>query len=66
MSSNPEKRYTEKEFCEMYGIDRATAFRWRKAKIIRYIQLPTGQIRYLQSHIDEMERRNEKGKRRAA
>lgn len=64
-SINKEQRYTEKQFCEMYQIDRATAHRWRKSGIIRFIKLPTGQIRYLQSHIDEMERRNQKGKRAA-
>jgi predicted site-specific integrase-resolvase len=60
-----EKRYTDKEFCEMYGIDRRTSKRWRDARLIGYIRTPTGQIRYLQRHIDAYEKRNEK-KARAA
>lgn len=56
-------RYTEKQFCEMYQIDRKTAERWRNAGIIRHIKTPTGLIRYRQSDIDEFERKNEKGKK---
>ena len=55
-----EKRFSEKEFCEMYGINRDTARRWRDARLISFIRLPTGKILYKQSHIDEFERRNEK------
>ena len=55
-----EKRFSEKQFCEMYGINRDTARRWRDARLISFIRLPTGKIFYKQSHIDEFERRNEK------
>lgn len=60
MSTEIEKRYTDKEFCEMYGIDRRTSHRWRDKRLIGYIKTPLGQIRYLQRHIDAFEKRNEK------
>lgn len=60
MSEQIEKRYTDKEFCQMYGIDRRTSHRWREARLIGYIKTPTGKIRYLQRHIDAYEKRNEK------
>lgn len=58
-----EIRYTEKQFCAMFQIDRKTALRWRKVGIIRHIKTPTGMIRYRQSDIDEFERKNMKGKK---
>lgn len=67
MSTEMEKKYTDKEFCEMYEIDRRTAKRWRDSRIIGFIRTPTGKIRYLQRHIDAFERRNEvKAKGKAA
>jgi len=60
MSEQIEKRYTDKEFCEMYGIDRRTSRRWREKRLIAYIKTPLGQIRYLQRHIDAFEKRHEK------
>jgi predicted site-specific integrase-resolvase len=55
-----EKRYyTDEEFCEMYGIDRRTAFRWRLKRYINFLVTPSGKIRYLQRHIDEYDKRNE-------
>lgn len=60
MSTEIEKRYTDKQFCEMYGIDRRTSHRWRERRLIGYIKTPTGKIRYLQRHIDAYEKRNEK------
>lgn len=64
-----EKRYyTEKEFCEMFGITRKTALDWRKKKQIGFMRTPTGLIRYRESDIKEYERRNgvRPGARRAA
>ncbi len=58
-----EIRYTEKQFCEMFQIDRKTAARWREAGLIRHIKTPTGLIRYRQSDIDEFERRSMKDKK---
>lgn len=66
MSAEIEKHYTDKEFCEMYAIDRRTAARWRKQRLIGYIKTPTGKIRYLQRHVDAYEKRNEKKASRAA
>lgn len=54
-----EKRYyTEKEFCEMFGITRKTALDWRKKKQIGFMRTPTGLIRYRLTDIQEYERRN--------
>lgn len=58
--------YTDKELCEAFEIDRRTSKRWRDARIIGYIQTPTGKIRYLQSHIDAFNKRNEKKAKAAA
>ncbi len=60
-----EKHYTDKEFCGIFQIDRATSSRWRKAGIIRYLKTPTGQLRYLQSHIEEFDTRGEDLAKRA-
>ena len=60
MSETREKLYTDKEFCERYGINRRTAKRWRDARLVGYILTPTGKIRYHQRHIDAYEQRNEK------
>lgn len=59
MSEQTEKRYyTEKEFCEMFGISRKTAFEWRNKKQIGFMRTPGGLIRYRESDIQEYERRN--------
>lgn len=58
MSTEIEKRYyTEKEFCELMGISRKTAFEWRDKKLIGYLQMPGGSIRYRESDLQEYERR---------
>lgn len=59
MSAQAEKRYTDKEFCEMYGIGRRTSSRWRVRRYINFTVTPSGKIRYLQRHIDEYDKRNE-------
>lgn len=64
MSAELEKKYTDKEFCEMYGIDRRTAKRWRDRRYVNYMVTPSGKIRYLQRHIDEYDKRNEGRARR--
>jgi hypothetical protein len=51
--------YTDKEFCAMFKIDRATSLRWREQKIVGYLKLPNGQIRYLREHIEELRKRHE-------
>jgi predicted site-specific integrase-resolvase len=62
-----EKRYTDKEFCEMYNVSRWTSKRWRDSKLLKFTITRTNQIRYLQSHIDEFDKGNEKlAKKRAA
>lgn len=66
MSAEMEKHYSDREFCKMYGIDRKTAHRWRKQRLIAYIKTPTGKIRYLQRHVDAFEQRNEKKASKAA
>ncbi len=68
MSAEVEKRYyTEKEFCEMMGISRTTAFEWRKRKMISFVRSPTGVIRYRRSDIEAYEQRNSvRAKSRAA
>jgi predicted site-specific integrase-resolvase len=67
MSTEIEKKYTDEEFCKMYGIDRRTAKRWRDRRYVNFIKTPSGKIRYLQRHIDEFDRRGEKNaKKRAA
>lgn len=55
-----EETFTDKEFCERMKIDRTTSLRWREARIVGYIKLPNGQIRYRQRHIDELLDRFEK------
>lgn len=55
-----EETFTDKEFCKQWKIDRATSSRWREDGIVGYIKLPNGQIRYLQSHIDELRERFER------
>lgn len=57
MSTELEKRYySEKEFCEMMGIKRKTAFNWRQKKLIGYMQAGRV-IRYRASDIEAYERR---------
>jgi excisionase family DNA binding protein len=58
MSTVEKRYYTEKEFCEMMGITRKTAHKWRKDKTIGFIRTPTGLIRYRLTDIQEYERRN--------
>lgn len=54
-----EKRYyTEKEFCEIMEITRKTAFKWRKKKLVDFIRLPTGVIRYPRTAFEKFEQRN--------
>lgn len=60
MKLEGKQYYNDKEFCEAMGIDRRTSKRWRDKRIIGYMMTPTGKIRYLQRHIDEFEKRNEK------
>jgi predicted site-specific integrase-resolvase len=60
-----EKRYTNKEFCEMYNITPRTAARWRANRYVNFTVTPSGKIRYLQKHIDEYDRRNEGRARKA-
>jgi predicted site-specific integrase-resolvase len=60
MSTEIEKVYTDKEFCERYKINRRTAKRWRARHLIGFIKMPTGKIRYLQRHIDRYEKKHEK------
>jgi predicted site-specific integrase-resolvase len=55
-----EETFTDKEFCKMWKIDRTTSLRWRDDGIVAFIKLPNGQIRYLQSHIDELRSRFER------
>lgn len=57
MSLEEKRYYTEKEFCEMMGITRKTAHKWRKDKAIGFMRTPTGLIRYRHSDIEEYERR---------
>lgn len=70
MSTELEKRfYTEKEFCDLMGITRKTAFSWREKKLIGFMRTPTGLIRYRASDIEDYERRtghNVRGTKRAA
>lgn len=66
MSKEIEKRYTDQQFCEMYGIDRRTSKRWRERRYVNFIKTPSGRIFYLQRHIDEYDRRGEKNAKRAA
>lgn len=54
-----EKRYTDKQFCEIYQISRNTAARWRSKGLLKFIVTATGQIRYLESHLTEFDRKNE-------
>lgn len=55
-----EETFTDKEFCRTFKIDRATSLRWRDQGIVSYLKLPNGQIRYKQSHIDELSEKFEK------
>ncbi len=55
-----EETLTDKEFCRVWKIDRATSLRWREQGIVHYIKFPNGGIRYLQSHMDELRERFEK------
>lgn len=55
-----EETFTDKEFCRQFKIDRATSLRWRDQGIVSYLKLPNGQIRYKQSHIDELSEKFEK------
>lgn len=66
MNKEIEKRYTDNQFCELYGIDRRTSARWRERRYINYIKTPSGRIFYLQRHIDEYDKRGEKNARKHA
>lgn len=66
MSTETEKLYySEKEFCDLMGITRKTAFSWREKKLIGFLQSPTGIIRYRRSDIEQYERRNSVPARKA-
>ena len=52
--------YTDKEFCKMFKVDRATSARWREQGIVGYCKLPNGQIRYKREHIQELWNKTEK------
>lgn len=54
-----ERRYTDKQFCEMYQVSRNTAGRWRSKGLVKFIVTATGRIRYLESHLAEFDRKNE-------
>lgn len=54
-----ERRYTDKQFCEMYQISRNTAARWRGKGLVKYIVTATGRIRYLESQLADFDRKNE-------
>jgi predicted site-specific integrase-resolvase len=60
-----KRHYTEKEFCQMMGIERTTAVRWRKTRKIGYLRMPGGRIRYLRKHIEEFEQKAERRARAA-
>lgn len=49
-----EETFTDKEFCKAFKIDRATSARWREQRIVGFLKLPNGQIRYFQRHIDDL------------
>lgn len=53
------KRYTDKQFCEIYQVSRNTTARWRTNGILKFIVTATGRIRYLESHLAEFDRKNE-------
>lgn len=55
-----EETFTDKEFCHQFKVNRATSARWRDDKIVGYVKLPNGQIRYRQRHIDELWEKFEK------
>ena len=55
-----EETFTDKEFCKAWKIDRATSARWREDRIVSFVKLPNGQIRYKQSHVDELSANFEK------
>lgn len=61
-----EKRYTDKQFCEMYQVSRNTSARWRKAGTLKYILTATGRVRYLESQLAEFDRKNERLARKRA
>jgi len=58
MSEVEKRYYTEKEFCEIVGISRKTAFAWREKKLIGFIRTPTGVIRYPREAIEKFDQRN--------
>lgn len=66
MSKELEKRYTDQEFCELYGIDRRTSKRWRERRYINFIKTESGRIFYTERHIEEFEKRGEKNARKRA
>jgi predicted site-specific integrase-resolvase len=55
-----EETFTDKEFCRILKIDRATSLRWREKGIIKFLKLPNGQIRYTPAQIDEFWERAKK------
>ena len=55
-----EETFTDQEFCKALKIDRSTSARWREQKLVGYIKMPNGTIRYKFSHIQEFIERYEK------
>ena len=61
-AEQPDKPVTTKFLCEYFGISEQTAIRWRKKKIIPYMQVGTA-IRYrLPEVIEALEKRSQKKK----
>lgn len=58
--SGMEETFTDKEFCQKLKIDRATSFRWRENGIVGFIKFPNGQVRYKESHINDLVKNFEK------
>ena len=58
--STLEELFTDREFCRAFKVDRATSMRWREQGIVGYLKMPNGQLRYRQSHIDDLKERFEK------
>lgn len=54
---------TDKEFCDKLKIDRSTSLRWRKKRMVGFVKLPNGDIRYYESDLREMLEKNRKEKK---
>lgn len=52
--SEIEQTLTDQEFCKMMKINRATSLQWRNLRIVGYVKMPNGQVRYRQKHIEEL------------